>query len=264
MSLRTATLGWGSQTHRRLLGHFYGSAVVLMYHRIAGLSGADDPHYLCTPPELFAAQLDALCDHYQLMTLGDAVALLNGGHHLPEKTLCLTFDDGYLDNFTTARDLLERAQAPATFFVASAGLQADYHYSWEEQAPELYAHVDTELLAAVAHENELVEIGGHTHTHPRLAELSEKQQKAEITTNRAILTEICGYEPTVFAYPFGQPADFNETSVRLVHETGYKGAASTTAGILSWRSDRFRIRRIDVHSLAPAAACTAIDTTFCY
>ena len=262
--LRNTALAWGSRAHRHWLGRSFGTAVVLLYHRVAALDGAQDPERLCTSPKLFAAQLAEFSARYQLMALGDAVTLLDGGRHLPEKTLCLTFDDGYRDNFTVARPLLAQAEAPTTFFVASAGLDERYHYPWEQPAPELYPHVTAGLLADVARDTELVEIGGHTHTHPRLAELSADRQRAEIITNRDRLTEICGYAPQVFAYPFGQPGDFDETSVGLVRAAGYRGAACTTAGILSWRSDRFRIRRIDVHTLAPDDACQVIDKTFSY
>ncbi len=266
MSLRTHILGTGSKLHRTWLGRHYGSAVVLMYHRIAALDDpAQDPELLRTSPELFAAQLDAFIQGgFQPFSLGEAVALLSKGRALPQKAFCLTFDDGYLDNFTTARTLLEERRIPATFFVATAGLESTYSYGWEHHAPESYQHVDAETLARTVQESSLIEIGGHTHTHPRLSALNEDAQRRELVKNQTQLAELCGKTPRLFAYPYGQENDFNETSVRLVREVGYRGAACTTAGILSRGSDLWRIRRIDVHQLEPQAAVRVLETTFSY
>jgi peptidoglycan/xylan/chitin deacetylase (PgdA/CDA1 family) len=198
------------------------------------------------------------------MSLGEAALLLERGRKLPKKTLCLTFDDGYLDNFTVARAMLEAANLPATFFVATAGLQEGHHYSWEQKDNFAPSHVDARTLAELAQNSNLIEIGGHTHTHPRLALLSPDEQYQEIEQNRQLLTDICGSAPRVFAYPFGQAQDFNDASVEQVKRAGYEAAVCTTAGILSWRSDRFRIRRVDAHALSADDACVLIDKTFAY
>jgi peptidoglycan/xylan/chitin deacetylase (PgdA/CDA1 family) len=50
---------------------------------------------------------------------------------LPERAVALTFDDGYEDNLRIAVPLLQRYQAPATFFLTTAGLAHPAEYWWD-------------------------------------------------------------------------------------------------------------------------------------
>jgi peptidoglycan/xylan/chitin deacetylase (PgdA/CDA1 family) len=58
---------------------------------------------------------------FNVLAAPDAVHRLSQGR-LPERALCLTFDDGYADNFSVALPILRRLELPATFFVASGFL----------------------------------------------------------------------------------------------------------------------------------------------
>jgi peptidoglycan/xylan/chitin deacetylase (PgdA/CDA1 family) len=48
------------------------------------------------------------------------------------KRVCLTFDDGYLNNFTTALPILEKYKVPATFYILSAGVDAPDFIIWTD------------------------------------------------------------------------------------------------------------------------------------
>lgn len=49
-----------------------------------------------------------------------------------KKRVCLTFDDGYLNNFETALPVLEKYKAPATFFILTKGLQETTFMAWAD------------------------------------------------------------------------------------------------------------------------------------
>lgn len=49
-----------------------------------------------------------------------------------KKRICLTFDDGYLDNLTTALPILEKYKVPATFYIISEGLVTDGFIVWTD------------------------------------------------------------------------------------------------------------------------------------
>jgi peptidoglycan/xylan/chitin deacetylase (PgdA/CDA1 family) len=53
-----------------------------------------------------------------VLPLPQAVSLLREGR-LPARALCITFDDGYADNFTLAAPILKRLHLPASFFIAT-------------------------------------------------------------------------------------------------------------------------------------------------
>jgi len=240
-----------------------GGAVVLMYHRVCDL-GQDtpDPAELVTPVALFEEHLAAFRERFSVLPLYEVVTRIKRRQNFPANTLCLTFDDGYQDVFTVAQPLLKRYQCPGTVFVSTLGLDRSQHYAWEQHAPELYAHVDSSTLQKFA-DDEWLDIGGHTHSHPRLAELSPEAQQNEIVANRDILTEICKHAPPLFAYPFGMPGrDWNETSARLVHESDYEAACSISYGMLSRASDLFAIPRFDVHSMPTEQALSYLQGAF--
>jgi peptidoglycan/xylan/chitin deacetylase (PgdA/CDA1 family) len=92
------------------------SLTVLLYHRV--LSEPDD----LSPGETSAAQFDAqmsiLSRVFRVLPLDDALAHLNEGT-LPSRALCVTFDDGYLDNIEVALPILQRHGLSATFYIAS-------------------------------------------------------------------------------------------------------------------------------------------------
>ena len=266
---RSSTHNWplplriASGIRRGLLHRLSGAAVVLMYHRVCDLPGeASDPAELVTPVSLFEEHLSAFKDHFLVLPLSEVVSRIRKKERLPANTLCFTFDDGYLDTFTTVLPLLEQYQCPSTVFVSTAGLDASHRYWWEEHAPGLYAHVDADTLRDFS-DNEWLDIGGHTHSHPRLTELDVEAQRLEIEKNRDLLTEICGRAPLLFAYPFGMPGrDWNETSARLVRESSYTAACSIDHGMLSRVSDLYRIPRFDVHAMAADEAVLYLKKAF--
>lgn len=69
----------------------------------------------------FRSRIDWLRGWFNVLPLEDAVAAFGRGS-LPERALCVTFDDGYADNATVALPILREAGVHATFFVATSYL----------------------------------------------------------------------------------------------------------------------------------------------
>lgn len=69
---------------------------------------------------------------------------------------------------------------------------------------------------------EFVEFGNHTDTHPVLASLTSSQQAAEIDIARRKLLELTGRLPVSFAYPFGLKRHYNDTTRKLVIDSGHR------------------------------------------
>ena len=70
----------------------------------------------------------------------------------------------------------------------------------------------------------LIDFGGHTHTHPILAQCTVEQQAEEIRKCRERIQTELGVSPVLFAYPNGRAADFNADTQRLLAEHGFKAA----------------------------------------
>ncbi len=111
------------------LGGPDGRALILLYHRVAALKS--DPWGLAVAPGRFAEHLEVLRRHARPMPLGElSQALRDGG--LPDRSVVVTFDDGYADNLHNAKPLLERHDVPATVFVASGFVGHKREFWWDE------------------------------------------------------------------------------------------------------------------------------------
>jgi len=104
-------------------------AAVLLFHRVADLTS--DPWGLSVSPERFAEQLEFLGSEYRALALHELVQALDGGR-IPERSVVVTFDDGYADNLEVASPLLEAHGVPATFFLASGYIGSDREFWWDE------------------------------------------------------------------------------------------------------------------------------------
>lgn len=108
-----------------------------------------------------------------------------------EKPVMLTFDDGYMDNYTELYPLLRKYQAKATVFVITDTIDLNPRNLTSDQIRELSA-------------SGLVEIQSHTVTHPYLTSLTPNDQRWELAQSRLVLTRLTGKEPYVICYPSGQ------------------------------------------------------------
>ena len=97
----------------------------------------------------------------------------------------LTYDDGFDDQAGAAR-VLDHYGIHGTFYITDDFVDDEGYMT----------RADLETLQRDGHE-----IGGHTVTHPRLADIAPQEARREICNDRATLFE-WGYEPVNMAYPF--------------------------------------------------------------
>jgi peptidoglycan/xylan/chitin deacetylase (PgdA/CDA1 family) len=124
-----------------------------MYHSIAEVR--NDPWGLCVTPQHFAEHLDVLRRYYRPLRLTQYVDALDDGG-LPDRSVVVTFDDGYADNLFEAKPLLEQFDVPATMFVATRYVGSPQEYWWDELARLL---LETSRLP----EELNILIDGHVH-----------------------------------------------------------------------------------------------------
>jgi len=92
---------------------------VLAYHRVLP---ERDPLLAVEPSaEEFEHRMRWVKANFDALALGEAVRALRE-NRLPRRALCITFDDGYADNYRIALPILRRLRLPATFFVATGFL----------------------------------------------------------------------------------------------------------------------------------------------
>lgn len=110
---------------------FRREAMILMYHRIA--SPVVDPWQLAVSAENFEQHLKILQGINMVKPLPQIIEQLKK-KTLDRKCIAITFDDGYADNYHTARPLLEKYELPATFFITSKNVDSKNEFWWDELA----------------------------------------------------------------------------------------------------------------------------------
>ena len=100
-----------------------------MYHRVVDVGFS--PYQIMTTPEHFQQHMEHIQRNYRPMRLTELVTVLVQDM-LPRKGIVVTFDDGYIDNYTFAYPILERFQIPATIFITSGYVGSNREYWWDE------------------------------------------------------------------------------------------------------------------------------------
>lgn len=86
-------------------------------------------------------------------------------------------------------------------------------------------------------------IGAHTVTHPILSRLTPNQVRDEVRGSKAAIEKALGVPARAFAYPNGQPDDYNEAVTQAVWEAGFTCAVTTRRGLNDTDTPVLELRR---------------------
>lgn len=124
------------------------SLTVVNYHRIDDPYRSDfdsfKPNVSATAQE-FDRQLDYLAKWFHVVSLKDIVEWLDGHKELPPHAALITFDDGYLDNYTSAFPILRKYNFPALIFLTTGHIGADAPFYWD-MAAYCFAHTRSDQV----------------------------------------------------------------------------------------------------------------------
>lgn len=122
----------------RLLDLFWGPTrlTVMAYHRIIDVNTPDFLYYdaIAASPDLFAREMAYVAENFNVINLARLHAFVKHGHALPPRPLLITFDDGYLDNYTNAFPVLRRLGLPAVIFLITDRMDNPIVPWWDECA----------------------------------------------------------------------------------------------------------------------------------
>lgn len=202
------------------------NARILMYHYIRdGVDPNSDPlgYNLSITPAQFETHLQLFNRlGYKPISMQDAIAGKG-----TEKSLVLTFDDGYKDFYTNAFPLLQKYGWTGTAYIIS-GFRGDQYMNAQELK---------EIAAAG------IEIGAHSISHPNLATATPERQEREIAQSKLNLEKLLGISVTTFAYPAGK---YSDITIALVRQAGFTSAVTTNYGIASPDDDAYALPRLRI------------------
>jgi peptidoglycan/xylan/chitin deacetylase (PgdA/CDA1 family) len=205
---------------------------ILEYHYIRDNPNPRDRlgFRLSVTPTEFQRQMEWLAANgYHPVSMADLRAYFAAGEPLPAKSVVLTFDDGYLDFFTTAFPILQRLGFTAVAYVVPGFLGR----------PGYMDHAQIQHLDASG----IVEIASHTVNHADLTKLDAGSLNTQLQASRANLEQLLGHPVQDFCYPSGR---FNDRVVSAVAAAGYQTATTELPGTEHEWSGRLTWSRVRV------------------
>jgi peptidoglycan/xylan/chitin deacetylase (PgdA/CDA1 family) len=250
---------------------------ILCYHNVVphdacGL-GAAGVHMSRTT---FERQMRWLADHYEIVSLREAIERLERGSSLRSAAV-IAFDDGYTGVFEHAAPVLQSLGISATVFLVAEAVGQSSGFWWDQ--PEIVQSTDAiqrekwltdlrgddqAIMAEVAaggrhnvpcsHQpagwdtvrawlSKGIDLGVHSATHRCMPTLNDAELDHEIEVSRAIVYRETGLWPQFFAYPYGRC----DARVRArVRAAGYRAALGLESGLTGAGADPWCLRRINV------------------
>lgn len=160
---------------------------------------------------------------------------------LPKKGrwVCITLDDGYLDNYTLAYPLFKRLGIPFVVYVTS-GFVDNQREMWWYPGERLGIGSD-ELKRMAA--DPLCTIGAHTESHPKLATVPLDTQRQEIEQSKKKLESLLGSPIEHFSFPHGS---YNSDTLEICRSLGFKTAVTTNGRTVRTDYDPLQLDRINI------------------
>ena len=187
--------------------------LVLNYHQV---NNSFTP--LAVPVNAFADQMNYLVDSgYIAITPDELASGLAGEITLPEKPVMITFDDGYIDNYTNA------------FPILVPGFVGKPQYMSWDNLKEM--------------EKNGIIIQSHTLNHAKLEELPDDEIRNELLNSKLMLEENLGHPVEFLAYPTGT---YNLHIAGIASDVGYKGAFTVKYGNVDLGSNMYALERVPI------------------
>lgn len=198
---------------------------VLMYHMI----GDEQGNAAIMTEANLRIQMNYLRDHgYHPITMQELYDYVTKGAPLPEKPVCITFDDGYLDSYTIVYPLMKEYGFPWTLFLITDDVGKPYNrMTWDQLKEMANSHAVT--------------IASHTLSHPKLHNLATRAEKEKeiVDANKALKYQL-GIDNVWLAYPYG---DYDDEVIDICKKAGIKMAVTTDAGRVHVGSFPYDLKR---------------------
>jgi len=206
-------------------------ATIVLYHHIS----ESTPPSTSVPPARFREHLDHLKDNgFHVMALPDLLSALQAREQVPDKTVAITFDDGYISIYDTAFPMLQEYGFPFAVFVNTQphdDNQAGF-MSWDQIR---------EMSAAG------VVIANHMENHPHMVDALPGEDLASRTTRlreellhaQERITAETGQDHKFMAYPYGE---YDLSNKAMVQELGFI-ALGQQSGAVGFDSDFLALPR---------------------
>ena len=160
---------------------------------------------------------------------------------IDDRYVCVTFDDGYLDNVEHGEPVLRALGIPATIFLPTGIIDRRVGYFWFDPPPPALSWGQ---IVRVSREG-VIRFQSHGDTHAWLPELSDADALREFTASKALIERHTGSAVTSIAFPGGL---YGQREQRLVRQVGYRAGLTTGPGVNRGGQDPTALKRTLIYS----------------
>ena len=228
---------------------------ILVYHRVCPLFFDKQIPYANVYPAEFEKQIAFIAEKHEGITVTEYLRRRSAGK-LTGDEICITFDDGFKDNYLFAFPILRKYQVPANFFLVTKYIGSNDLFPWvpldEGGKSDLFLHRENWIPMNWENVKEMMEggmeFGTHTHTHTRsLSELSIEVAAQELRDCTNVFKEETASNPKVFCFPHGTALDYGPEHIGMIKSLGYEAALTTNIGRNTSMQDPFELKRLIVY-----------------
>ena len=150
-----------------------------------------------------------------IVSMEQALWIIREGSTHKGKNICMTFDDGYMDNFDIAWSILQHFGYSAHFFIVPGFVGKTYSNVMEDQYYERVYMTVSEISQIISAGGS---VGAHSMSHAILPQIDERQLYHELADSKQQLESWIGRSIETFAYPSGR---YNKLVVNTLNRVGY-------------------------------------------
>lgn len=199
---------------------------ILMYHSLTESEG----NSLKIPPREFEEHMEWLKENdYYTLTPEEAYTVLTENKKPAEKIVWITFDDGYLNNYTDGFPILKKLEMKATINYITSKLGSEYYFNLEQ-------------MKEMA-QSDVISIESHTTSHLDLNTLEDSHIDSELKDSKDWFDQQLNQNTTLLCYPAGR---YDERVIASAEKTGYKMAVTTEPGYAKQSDGLFTLKRVRI------------------
>ena len=228
-------------------------------------------------PDLITVKtsFEYLSKNYKIISLRKYIELINNKIPIPSKSIIITFDDGYKENYKLL-DIIKKFQIPITIFVCSDLIGTNRHFWWthpyglykNSYLKKLSNKERLSIIAKYDNSNQedlldkgrqslnlkefdemvdcgLVDFQSHTMSHPILNSCDNEEAFNEINDSKKKLERDYNLDIFAIAYPNG---NYSKREVEIIKNTGYKCALTAKPGINKIHTNVFELKRLGIRN----------------
>jgi len=183
------------------------SVPVLMYHSIG--TATLNPYVVST--DKFNMDMQYLEENgFTTLSTDELYDFMIKNKPVPKKSVLITFDDGYEDNYTNAFPILKKYNFKATIFVITDSVDKDKQYLSSKQLKEM--------------QDNGIDIESHTNLHDKLGTCTYDDQLKTLKASKEYIEKTLNKTVRYISYPFGS---YNSDTLKVATAAGYEMAFTT-------------------------------------